>query len=472
MSSTTGTEDASLVRGAVSGGVAGVAGGLVFGASMAVYGMLPTIASILRTDSVLAGFLVHMLFAVIIGAGFGLLVVRLRIRVREMLFWGAAYGAVWWFLGPQTLLPLFRGVPVDWTTAGAAVLLPSLIGHLFYGMTVAVVLVVLHRGVRGTWRVPPLGGVLRGAVAAVTTAVVVGPAEGFAAWLLTALAVGVCYPLLFPARPERTGPALVRGTVYGLAAWVLVELTLQPLAGAGSLAWSQPDAAAVAGGLPGYLLLGAGTAVGYTWLGQWARGLFLDDVRKIEVEPPGARGPRTVMYGVLAGLVGGLLFTVVMVLVGALPRVARMVGSDSGSVGLLVHLVVSAVIGVSYAVLFRRQSFDVLSGVGWGVSYGFFWWVLGDLTLLPVLSGSPVVWDPATLAREFPSLVGHLAYGAALGSVYYRLEAGTNPWWMTRSDIETARVAGRREQVLGAAPAVWVLTAMLALTLPILLDGA
>jgi hypothetical protein len=106
------------------------------------------------------------------------------------------------------------------------------------------------------------------------------------------------------------------------------------------------------------------------------------------------------------------------------------------------------------------------------VSYGFFWWVLGDLTLLPALSGVPVVWDPATLAREFPSLVGHLAYGAALGSVYYRLEAGTNPWWMTRSDVEAARVAGRREQVLSAAPAVWVLTAVLALTLPILIGGA
>jgi hypothetical protein len=149
-----------------------------------------------------------------------------------------------------------------------------------------------------------------------------------------------------------------------------------------------------------------------------------------------------------------------------------MVGSQSASVGLAVHLINSAVIGVSYAVLFRRQSFDVLSGVGWGVSYGFFWWVLGDLTLLPALTGTPITWDTATLAAEFPSLVGHLAYGAALGSVYYRLETGINPWWLTRSDIETGRVAARREQVLSAAPAIWALTVVVALTLPILLDGA
>jgi uncharacterized membrane protein YagU involved in acid resistance len=148
------TEDVSLLRGAVVGGVGGVAGGLVFGASMAVFGMLPTVASIVRTDSVVAGFGVHMVFAVIIGAVFGLLVVRLRIRVREMLFWGLVYGALWWFLGPQTLLPLFRGLPVDWSTAAAGALLPSLIGHLFYGTTAAVVLVLLRRDLRAMWQVP------------------------------------------------------------------------------------------------------------------------------------------------------------------------------------------------------------------------------------------------------------------------------------------------------------------------------
>lgn len=95
-----------------------------------------------------------------------------------------------------------------------------------------------------------------------------------------------------------------------------------------------------------------------------------------------------------------------------------------------------------------------------------------DLTLLPALSGGAISWDTATLAAQFPSLVGHLAYGTALGAVYYRLGAGINPWWMTRSDIEASRVAARREQVLSAAPAVWVLTVLVAVTLPILLNGA
>src|ERR1700754_1782074 len=128
MTITADTRQVSLSRAVVSGGVAGAAGGLVFGASMAVFGALPTSAAIVHTDSAVVGFVVHMLFAVVIGAAFGLLVVRFRIRVREMLFWGLAYGAVWWFLGAQTLLPLLRGMRVDWSIGAADALLPSLIG--------------------------------------------------------------------------------------------------------------------------------------------------------------------------------------------------------------------------------------------------------------------------------------------------------------------------------------------------------
>jgi hypothetical protein len=187
------------------------------------------------------------------------------------------------------------------------------------------------------------------------------------------------------------------------------------------------------------------------------------------VESAGARGFRAFGYGAVAGLVGGALFTVVMVMVGVLPLVASMVGSSEPVVGLIVHLVISQIIGVSYAVLFRRQSFDAVSGIGWGLCYGFFWWILGNLTLLPVFTGSPVRWDPAALAAGFPSLAGHLAYGAALGAVYYWLESRTNPWWMTRNAAEQARVQGRRQQSLGSAPALWTLTVFIALTVPVLI---
>jgi uncharacterized membrane protein YagU involved in acid resistance len=137
----------------------------------------------------------------------------------------------------------------------------------------------------------------------------------------------------------------------------------------------------------------------------------------------------------------------------------------------VVHLVIAQLIGVSYAVLFRRCSFDLASGLGWGVSYGFVWWVLGGLTLLPLLTTGAPHWSAGGIAVAFPSLVGHLAYGAALGIVYYRLENRTNPWWSTRSEVESERATARRNLTLGSAPALWGLVVVIALTMPVLITG-
>jgi hypothetical protein len=197
--------------------------------------------------------------------------------------------------------------------------------------------------------------------------------------------------------------------------------------------------------------------------------VFADDVRRLREESGAAWGGRATGYGALAGLVGGLVFTVVMATGGVLPRVARLVGAESAATGLIVHLLIAQVIGVSYALAFRRRSYDAGSAIGWGLSYGFLWWVLGALTLFPLLLGGAPRWDAVALAAMFPSLVGHLAYGAALGLVYYALESRVSPWWLTRGQVEAERVAARREQVLGSAPALWTLTTLIALTIPLLI---
>lgn len=461
---------------AVTGAAAGVVGGLVFGAAMASVGTLPTVASIVHTSSPVIGFALHMVFAVVIGAGFGQLVAHQHVQAGETLIWGLLYGAFWWFLGPLTLLPLLRGTPVAWDLPGAQAVLPSLLGHLFYGGATALAYVALHRGHRVVPR-PRLGTAVRGAGAGVAVSAVLylvldvmaGAALGWL-FVIGALA-GLGYPALFGVGPERAGPALVRGTAYGFLCWIVAGLTVAPLLGHGTLDWSPAAVASAADRLPAYLLLGAGIAVVFTGLGTFRRWLFVDDIRTRHVESPGDRGGRSLRYGALAGVVGGLLFTVVMVLVNELPQVAGLVGAHTPAVGLVVHLVIAVLIGVSYAVLFRRRSFDLASGIGWGVSYGFLWWVLGNLTLLPVLLGGAPQWSAAAIAVGFPSLVGHLAYGAGLGAVYYRLEDRTNPWWFVRSEIETQRVAAQRDQTLSSAPALWSLIAFIAVTIPVLVSG-
>ncbi|UKY54715.1 DUF1440 domain-containing protein [Streptomyces inhibens] len=210
-------------------------------------------------------------------------------------------------------------------------------------------------------------------------------------------------------------------------------MTISPLLGCHGLEWAPVAVRTAVASLPGYVLLGAGTALLTCWLGGLSRAVFSDDVRHaLEGRLAGGR-VISIWHGVIAGLAGGVIFTGVMVAVSLLPLVATLVGSESAVVGLAIHLLVSQVVGVTYAVFFRRRSFDPASGIGWGVSYGFLWWILGNLTLLPVLLGAAPRWSAAALAVSFPSLVGHLAYGAVLGLVYQRLEARVSPWHLSRS---------------------------------------
>ena len=103
------------------------------------------------------------------------------------------------------------------------------------------------------------------------------------------------------------------------------------------------------------------------------------------------------------------------------------------------------------------------------MSYGFFWWFLGPLTLLPLLLGVPPRWTVDVAAGLTASLVGHLAYGAGLGMVFYWLEARQNPWWVPRTRAEGERVARRKEQLVTSAPALWALVVAISLTLPVIL---
>jgi len=476
MRNTVGTDEGRATKGAteagramkardaaIAGALAGFAGGAAFAGTLTIQGQLATVASIVHTDNVVAGLAVHMVIATILGVGFGLLISRQRARAGETVFWGLIYGAFWWFLGPQTLLPLVLGKPVAWDLASAQALLPSLMGHLLYGAVAGIAFVVLQQDTDPLWRNPSRGMVLRGLIAGLAVGLVLGlPWEG--------LLAGAGYALI--ASPESTGPALVRGTVYGFAWWVFAALTVEPLLFTVTLDWSQQAAARDAHLMPAYVLLGAGIAVGYTWLGLIAKVLFTDDIRLVRTEAAGKRGLRALGYGALSGLAGGLVFTVVMVAVGEFPLVAQMIGSHSAVAGFVVHMVIAQILGISYAILFRRRSFDLTSGIGWGLSYGFFWWTLGNLTLLPLFTGAPVDWSAAGIAAGFPSLVGHLAYGAALGAVYHRLERRANPWWQTRSKVVAEQTVARRDQIRGAAPAMWVFTVLIALIIPILVGTA
>ena len=475
------------------GSLAGLVGGLVFGVAMSELGLLAMFAHLVRAESSGAGFTVLMVVAAIIGAGFGVLVWYQRPGAGETLVWGLVYGSFWWYLGPLTLMPLLQGDGLTWDLESAQAQFSLLPGHVLYGASMGLACVGLQwrRYVQTeTLRVRG-GSLVRGALAGLIGAGLLGVAlnaqdqllafagmsvsdSRLIAWLITlliGLIAGLVFALLYPHPTDGAGAGLVRGMVYGFFWWVVGGLTVVPLIGGAGLTWPLEEVRGVVVTLPGYLLLGAGVALFYQWLGALVRLLFSDHVGGGDEEGVGTQGLRIVGRSVLGGLVGGLLFSVIMLQTDFLPNVADLIGTTSPVTGFFVHLMIAVLIGTSYGVLFRRQAYDVGSALGWGVSYGFFWSILGPLTLMPVFLGSTPQWTLEGIAAAFPNLIGHLAYGAGLGIIFYLLEARHSPWWAPRTQAQEARVAHRKEQLLTSAPALWTLLVAVGLTLPVILAG-
>ena len=138
-----------------------------------------------------------------------------------------------------------------------------------------------------------------------------------------------------------------------------------------------------------------------------------------------------VLAGIVGGLTAGVVFGIMMQMMVAptpdgagmpmMSMIAMILGSTSVAIGWLYHLFNSAVIGAIFAWMFGRRILSYGSGLGWGAVYGFAWWILGGLILMPVLLGmspfAPLMMAPMR-GVAVGSLIGHLVYGLILGGLY------------------------------------------------------
>ena len=335
----------SWPRALVIGSLSGVIGGWAFGVWMAQVNFYPLVASLVNATSRETGVLVHNIIAILIGMSFGVLFQHDARGHGSSMGWGMAYGLLWWFIGPLTLLPLLLGQAPDWSAGHGGELFGSLVGHIIYGLIVGLIYATLDR------------------------------------------------------------------------IWV---------------------------------------------------GFFKDsDPINREAEGSGARTLQSLGRGAVGSMLGGLAFSVIMATTGALPIVASLVGGTSLVLGFIIHMLISALIGMSFGLLFQRESPNPLSALMWGLLYGLMWWFIGRLTLLPVILGAPLAWSLQSANSALPSLIGHLLYGAGTATVFVILERRHNVWLQIDPRI-AAREARRRRPLGTPAPALWLFTLVLGVLLPVL----
>jgi hypothetical protein len=436
-------------------------------------------------------------YAVLIGALFGLCFWRGFGKRADSpgagLIWGLGFASLVWLLIPAGLLPLLRGTPRSAAMlTDARARFPELVAYLvLLGMPVGVTL-----GVLGATRLRSAGPKFRWG-----RAIVVGGVAGalsglvFSRWMyeggfypllggfqqlgshaelvafhfLVALLIGAGFGLLFQTDVRGLGSSMGWGLGFGMFWWFFGPLTIFPLCSGNGLDWSADQGAALFGSLVGHIIYGLILGVIYAAIDRvWLKLFVQSDPLNREPEGPGLHVLRSLGWGALAGLVGGIVASPVLLATGALSTVAGLGTSFLGFQGLVIHLTVSAVIGATYGLLFRNEGSSLSDGVQWGCLFGLIWWYLGPMTLLPLAFTGETDWRSSAASALLPSLVGHLIYGAVTATIFLLLERRHLRWLLY--DPRTALREQKRMRPAGTpASALWFFVLSLGLLLPILL---
>jgi len=134
--------------------IAGLIAGVIFGLMMTMMNapdgkpMMAMVAQVVRSDSLVVGWLYHLFNSAVIGAIFGWLLGNRVSGIGAGLLWGGLYGVLWWILGGLILMPLFLGMsplaPLMMEPM-RPVAISSLVGHIFYGLILGAAFSFLSR---------------------------------------------------------------------------------------------------------------------------------------------------------------------------------------------------------------------------------------------------------------------------------------------------------------------------------------
>jgi uncharacterized membrane protein YagU involved in acid resistance len=429
----------------------------------------------------------------IFGLAFSLFFARRATTAGAGLIWGLGSALLLWFVVPTGVdVLLLRPASSEAMVNSAQARFPQLVADLVcLGMPLGVVL-----GIRGgrrikerqpqfRWGRAVVAGGLAGTISGLTFSSwefsggylpLIGglpefqsQAEAVILHFLVALVIGSIFGILFQRDVRGYGSSMGWGLGFGIFLWFFGPLTVFPIVGRQPLDWSAEQGTALFGSLLGYIIYGFILGTIYAFLDRlWVRLFIQSDPLNREPEGLGLHFLRSIEWGGLAGLVGGLVSIPAMAATGILPKMAGLDTSFGGISGVVIHLLVSVGIGMTYGLLFRDEAPSIGLGVPWGFLFGVIWWYVGPLTLLPLILTGVYDWRASVAAALLPSLIGHLIYGGATAFTFLLLERRYKRWLLLDPRI-AAREQRRLRPVGTPAPALWFFALGLGVLLPILL---
>ena len=239
-------------------------------------------------------------------------------------------------------------------------------------------------------------GILAGVCGGIAAGLLHPPQFGWGVHLGAMALLGVLFVLSLGDHIRSAGAGLIWGQAFGLLWWLLGGLTLLPLLFGHGLQW---DVWAIEANFAALIadIIGFGAFLG---LSTFCLSLFLPIHETQEPDPNQPFMPdnimppltRALLTGGISGVVGAWVFLWGVESARFFPLVSTITGSDSATVGAMLHYTIGITIALTFALLFYRDIQGNGSAIIWGMSYGLLWWMIGPMTLMPFLTGRPVEW--------------------------------------------------------------------------------
>jgi len=281
--------------------------------------------------------------------------------------------------------------------------------------------------------------------------------------------IGCTFGILFQNDVRNLGSSMGWGMAYAMFWWFLGSMTLFPVVAGRRPDWSAANASELFGPMVGHIFYGLILGVVYSAVNTvWTR-LFVDsDPLNRRREGPGIRLAASAGWGLAAGLAGGMVALPLMIQTGVITRLAGLASGGPLAIGVFFHLALSAMIGVSYGILFRGESSDAVSSSLWGFMLGLIVWYAGPLTLLPLLRTGECDWRPEAAAVLLPSLVCHLLFGFVTANIFSAFERAATRRELTSPRAPKAKIQPTPE-IRATAP-LCIFALGVGILLPILLS--
>ncbi|MCP5506030.1 MAG: hypothetical protein H7A38_04015 [Chlamydiales bacterium] len=144
-------------------------------------------------------------------------------------------------------------------------------------------------------------------------------------------------------------------------------------------------------------------------------------------------------FGIVSGLVVGtifmvlwnylplfapMLYLIVLMQTEVIPKIGEAYGVNAEFIVGLFHFLTSIVLGILFALIFKKTVNTLGKGMIYGAVFGFVWWVLTPFYLLPffLVADPSIWWSHFKLMQLLNALFSHIFFGFLLGFFYSLLK--------------------------------------------------